>query len=72
MQNPRATVLSEVQDESKKLTKVGTEMTIVVGPEGGWSIRELELIGDRGVTLGPRVLRVDHAGPAAAAILLLS
>ena len=72
MQNPRATVLSEIQDESKTLTKAGTEMTIVVGPEGGWSIRELELIGDRGVTLGPRVLRVDHAGPAAAAILLLS
>lgn len=69
---PDATVLSEVQEESKKLARDGSEMTIVVGPEGGWSMRELELIGNRGVTLGPRVLRVDHAGPAAAAILLLS
>ncbi len=67
---PDAVVLSEVEDESQVLIPK-EEMTIVVGPEGGWSKRELELIGDRGVTLGPRVLRVDHAGPAAAAILLL-
>lgn len=67
---PNAVVLSEVEDESKTL-KSQPEMTVVVGPEGGWSRRELEMIGDRGVTLGPRVLRVDHAGPAAAAILLL-
>lgn len=46
-------------------------ITLVVGPEGGWSPRELALIGDRGVTLGPRVLRVDHAGFAAAALLLI-
>ena len=47
-------------------------MTVVIGPEGGWAPREVALIGDRGGTLGPRVLRVDHAGLAAAAILLLS
>ncbi len=68
---PDAVVLSESDQEFKRLNP-SPEMTIVVGPEGGWSKRELELIGDRGVTLGPRVLRVDHAGPAAAAILLLS
>lgn len=68
--HPDAVVLSEVEDESRTL-KPASEMTLVVGPEGGWSKRELELIGNRGVTLGPRVLRVDHAGPAAAAILLL-
>lgn len=70
-QAPNPTVLSEVEDESKVLHRSGDLMTIVVGPEGGWSPKEVKLIGDRGVTLGPRVLRVDHAGPAAAAILLL-
>jgi 16S rRNA (uracil1498-N3)-methyltransferase len=70
-QAPNPTVLSEVEDESKVLRRSGDLMTIVIGPEGGWSPKELKVIGDKGVTLGPRVLRVDHAGPAAAAILLL-
>jgi 16S rRNA (uracil1498-N3)-methyltransferase len=68
---PDAIVLSEVEGLSPKLGPTGDAMTIVVGPEGGWSNRELALIGNRGVTLGPRVLRVDHAAPAAAALLLL-
>lgn len=68
---PQATVLSEVEGLGKDLKRVGNSMTIAIGPEGGWSPRELTLIGDRGVTLGPRVLRVEHAGPAAAAVLLL-
>lgn len=69
---PEAVVLSEVENLAGGLARTGEAMTIVVGPEGGWAPRELALIGDRGVTLGPRVLRVDHAAPAAAAILLLS
>jgi len=68
---PNAVVLSEVEGLGATLKPTGPEMTIVTGPEGGWSRRELDLIGTRGVTLGPRVLRVDHAAPAAAAILLL-
>jgi 16S rRNA (uracil1498-N3)-methyltransferase len=69
---PDAVVLSEVEDLSRTLPRhENGEMTIVVGPEGGWAARELQLIGNRGITLGPRVLRVDHAGPAAAAMLLL-
>jgi 16S rRNA (uracil1498-N3)-methyltransferase len=68
---PDATVLSESETAVKSLVSTTGEMTIVVGPEGGWAPKELAAIGDRGVTLGPRVLRVDHAGPAAAAILLL-
>lgn len=70
-QRPNAVVLSEVEGVAPHLKAEGNELTIVVGPEGGWGNRELETIGTRGVTLGPRVLRVDHAGPAAAAILLL-
>lgn len=65
------TVLSEVEGIGARLKPEGEAMTIVVGPEGGWSPKELGLIGDRGVTLGPRVLRVDHAAAAAAAVLLL-
>jgi 16S rRNA (uracil1498-N3)-methyltransferase len=66
-----AVVLSEAQGVTTGLGRKGEAMTIVIGPEGGWSPREFKLIGDRGVTLGPRVLRVDHAAAAAAAILLL-
>jgi 16S rRNA (uracil1498-N3)-methyltransferase len=68
---PHAVVLSEVENLEAKFHAAREAITIVVGPEGGWSPHELELIGDRGVTLGPRVLRTDTAGPAAAAILLL-
>ncbi|MDR3691290.1 MAG: RsmE family RNA methyltransferase [Fimbriimonas sp.] len=69
---PDSVVLSEVEGTMPTLTRLGSKMTIVVGPEGGWSKPELAWIGKRGVTLGPRVLRVDHAGPAASSILLLS
>jgi 16S rRNA (uracil1498-N3)-methyltransferase len=71
-QSPECTVLSESETELKPLSKNGIKRVIVVGPEGGWSGKELQMIGDRGATLGPRVLRVDHAAAAAAAILLLS
>ncbi|HVL37750.1 MAG TPA: RsmE family RNA methyltransferase [Fimbriimonadaceae bacterium] len=69
--HPDSTVLSEAESVNRRLSVTGPQMTVVVGPEGGWSPRELTLIGERGVTLGPRVLRADTAGPAAAAILLL-
>jgi 16S rRNA (uracil1498-N3)-methyltransferase len=69
---PKSVVLSEVEGLAPKLKRSGDRMTVVVGPEGGWAGRELTIIGSRGVSLGPRVLRVDHAGAAAAAILLLA
>ncbi|MGV3614990.1 MAG: RsmE family RNA methyltransferase [Fimbriimonas sp.] len=68
---PDALVLSEVEGVSPRLVPKDDRATVVIGPEGGWAKRELALIGDRGITLGPRVLRVDHAGIAAASILLL-
>lgn len=68
-----ATVLSEVEGIATGLTSdQRLERVLVVGPEGGWAPRELALIGDRGVTLGPRVLRVDTAAIAAATLLLLA
>jgi 16S rRNA (uracil1498-N3)-methyltransferase len=68
---PEALVLSEYEGVARVLPIGATDPCIVVGPEGGWSSPEHSLIGDRAVTLGPRVLRVDHAAPAAAALLLL-
>lgn len=46
--------------------------TLAVGPEGGWSERDLEILragGFRGMRLGPRVLRTETAGPVALAAL---
>ena len=48
-------------------------VTVMVGPEGGWSEGELELMAARGalaVDLGPRVLRTETAGLAAVSILM--
>lgn len=69
--NPDAQVLSEVEGVDRQLT-IADAVTLVIGPEGGWSPREVELIGSRAVTLGPRVLRVDTAVAAACALVLLS
>ena len=63
-------VLAEGEDIVSRLP-VGSDCTLVVGPEGGWAPREVASIGDRGVTLGPRVLRVEYAAAAAVAKLLL-
>lgn len=45
---------------------------VLIGPEGGFSDPELTLLGRSGcvpVSLGPRVLRTETAGPAAIAVL---
>ncbi|MGN6457137.1 MAG: RsmE family RNA methyltransferase, partial [Achromobacter mucicolens] len=44
-----------------------TSITLLVGPEGGWSDKELEAArkaGVRAVRFGPRVLRTETAGLA--------
>lgn len=71
---PQAIVLSEVEGVPKSLSaslRGKGDAVLVVGPEGGWAPRELALIGDRGVSLGPLVLRTDTAGVAAASVALL-
>ena len=45
------------------------DLTLFVGPEGGWSQRELEL-ADVTASLGPRNLRADTAALVALAIAL--
>jgi 16S rRNA (uracil1498-N3)-methyltransferase len=48
------------------------QLQLVVGPEGGFSEAELDLMDARGVqavSLGPRVLRTETAAPAAVAVV---
>lgn len=72
LEDPSAIVLSEIDTVTSSLSELARQDAIfVVGPEGGWSPGELELIGDRGVTMGPLVLRTDTAGIAAAARWLI-
>ncbi len=54
-----------------KLTGI-TAIELAVGPEGGWSMRDLGTLraaGFKSVRLGPRVLRTETAGIAAIAAL---
>lgn len=50
----------------------GDTVSILVGPEGGFNKKELDGLKANGITavsLGPRVLRTETAGPAAVAVL---
>ena len=49
-----------------------SDVELLVGPEGGFDDRETEFLGRHGlsaVSLGPRILRTETAGPAAIAIM---
>jgi len=66
-------VLSEGDQVTKTLAQAlsgKSEANLVIGPEGGWAPREVQLIEPLAVTLGPRVLRVDTAAVTACAIAL--
>lgn len=55
-----------------KAPQSGQKTHLMIGPEGGWSERELAVIeaaGCVGVTLGPRVLRTETAGLAVVAAM---
>lgn len=60
----------------KQLLKNNTdlnEISIFVGPEGGFSQKEARTAGEKGVhlvTLGPRIMRTETAGIVTAAIVL--
>jgi len=54
------------------LPTAGNTVSILVGPEGGFTDRELEDVQAAGMTavsLGTRVLRTETAGPAAIAVM---
>lgn len=57
---------------NRQPTASGGTVAVIVGPEGGISPQELELLGNTGaapVQLGTNVLRASTAGPAALAVL---
>ena len=50
----------------------GNAVSVLVGPEGGFTSKEMDdvrVMGVTAVSLGPRVLRTETAGPAAIAVL---
>ncbi len=55
------------------LSKVkGQKIAILIGPEGGFEETEIQLLMDLGVksiTLGPRIVRTETAGPMLLSIL---
>jgi len=60
--------------ESRPLAQMefSAAVELLVGPEGGFEDQELELLqrsGVQAVSLGPRILRTETAGPVALAIL---
>lgn len=53
------------------VTKPEKELCILIGPEGGFTQEEIKLAADNdfmAVSLGPRILRTETAGPACIAI----
>lgn len=51
----------------------GKSVALLIGPEGGFSQREADIIAARGgisVTMGPRILRTETAGTAALAAVM--
>jgi len=69
----RLLVLDPVAENTLSgLTIEDDSISILVGPEGGFTPEELEKLranGAQAVSLGPRVLRTETAGPAAIAVL---
>lgn len=54
------------------LPVTGHAVSVLVGPEGGFDSKELDVVRANGVTavsMGPRVLRTETAGPVAIAVL---
>ena len=67
-------VLSEVEEQSQlRDIQPSGEVMLAIGPEGGWTEDELELLQKSGwlsVSLGPTILRAETAAIAATAITM--
>lgn len=58
---------------AEELKAKTTEIALIIGPEGGFSPAEAEMIlahGGHSVTMGSRILRTETAGPTALAALM--
>jgi len=69
--HPEALVMSERESAQLSLPKGKKDLSLLIGPEGGWAPREVEVLEGREITMGPRVFRVDTAVAAASALALL-
>jgi 16S rRNA (uracil1498-N3)-methyltransferase len=70
--SPRWVLDPLATDRMSSMTKPEEAVSILVGPEGGFSAGEMDQLRSRDVkpvSLGPRVLRTETAGPAALAVL---
>ena len=57
----------------RELDKKPETAAVIIGPEGGFSDKEAEMIKETGaeaVSLGKTVLRTETAGPAAIAMIM--
>jgi len=68
--HPDSLALSEMDYITNPFPKLESKATLIIGPEGGWDQREVAMIEDRSITLGPRVLRVATAVTTACALAL--
>ncbi|MGM9567945.1 MAG: 16S rRNA (uracil(1498)-N(3))-methyltransferase [Clostridia bacterium] len=61
------------RETAERMKSETSEIALVIGPEGGFSSVEAEMIlaaGGRSVTMGRRILRTETAGPTALAVLM--
>lgn len=58
------------RDAPRRLESRAQDTTLVIGPEGGWTERELALAEGMTASLGPRNLRADTAALVALAVVL--
>jgi len=69
---PRLVLDPAAEIKMSSLSITGGAVSILVGPEGGFTDGELERVRSGGVTavsFGPRILRTETAGPASIAVL---
>lgn len=62
-----------IKDALKSLIKPPRTLSVVIGPEGGYSEEEVEALkatGAKSVSLGKTILRTETAGPAAIAMIM--
>ena len=71
-ESPRLVLDPFADSKLSGLTVETDSISIVIGPEGGFTDLEIEAAQANGllaVSLGPRVLRAETAGPAAIVVL---
>lgn len=70
--SPRLVLDPSADSKLSSILLTVNDVSILIGPEGGLSAVEIEEVkakGVKAVSLGPRILRTETAGPAAIAVL---